>query len=441
VTSNDCPVGAPVVEYFDHHDPAYVSDRFEWFDAIRATAGPVFWTPHWGGYWVVIGWDELTSVAKDWETYSSRPFGDAEDGVAFNGHFIPSPADLVGDERGARPSAVGGQGRGLLSEDPPEWNDSRKLMAPIFSPPAVDSWRPRMFDLVDAFVDRHIESGEIDFAEDLTNVLPAVFSLELVGLSSEPFRNVAKMHHATAHLKPGEVFAPEVAEGLGNERLGVMHAIHDPDFERKGVIGYLLDARDRGVELSDADIMGLVGITIAGGIDTTAAALGTTLVVLTEHPELREQLRARPELLPDAAEEFLRISAPTQLLCRTVTRDVELGGQELRRGDRVMLCFPAANRDPAVFECPHDVVLDRQRNRHVTFGSGIHRCIGSQFAKLEWEATVSTLLARMPDFRVDVDAARTFDDIGIVMGWRSLPATFTPGRRVGVDPDVPGWEF
>src|SRR5215470_18019568 len=144
----ECPVGAPMVDWFDHHDPEYPAKRFDWFEAIRATAGPVFWTPHWGGYWVVIGWEELTAAAKDWETFSSRPFGDREGDVVFNGHFIPSPDDLaeaptVGSSmrETADDGGAGIRGLPLLSQDPPTWNDSRKLMAPLFSPTAIDAWR------------------------------------------------------------------------------------------------------------------------------------------------------------------------------------------------------------------------------------------------------------------------------------------------------------
>jgi cytochrome P450 len=442
MSGSGCPVGAPVVEYFDHHSPEYASRRFEWYETIRESAGPVFWTPHWGGYWVVIGWEELTAAAKDWETFSSRPFGDSEGDLRFNGHFVPTAVDLgdtpVGDGPGGQ---LGTGGRSLLGEDPPIWNDSRKLMAPIFAPNAVEAWRPRMFDLVNACIDRHIETGSIDFAQHVTNIVPAIFSLELIGVSPALFEQVAKSNHEMTHLAPGQTLPPEVAAGMGSWAVELTSILQNPGAERRGVIGYLLDAREGGTELTDADIMGLAGITIGGGLDTTSAALGTTLVLLTEYPELREPLREHPELIHDAAEEFLRIAAPTQGLCRTVTRDVDLGGQQLRRGDRVMMCFAAANRDPRAFECPQDIVLDRKKNRHVTFGSGIHRCIGSQFAKLEWEATVTTVLERMPDFEVDLEQARSYENVGIVTGWRSVPATFTPGPRIGIDPGIPGWKF
>ena len=135
----------------------------------------------------------------------------------------------------------------------------------------------------------------------------------------------------------------------------------------------------------------------------------------------------------------MRVSAPTQGLCRTVTRDVELGGQSLRRGDRVMLCFAAACRDPAEFYEAEDLVLERKPNLHVAFGAGLHRCLGSLYARLEFEVVFNTVLRRMPDFQVQLDQVKSYDNVGVVTGFISIPATFTPGPKVGADPRIAGW--
>ena len=137
--------------------------------------------------------------------------------------------------------------------------------------------------------------------------------------------------------------------------------------------------------------------------------------------------------------EFLRFVAPTQGLCRTVTSDIELGGQKLRRGDRVMIGYAASCRDPAAFDRPDEVVLERKPNLHLAFGAGAHRCLGSMLAQLEFEVMINTIMRRMPDFEVDLDKAREFENGGVVCGYQSVPARFTPGKPLGIDPRVSGW--
>lgn len=434
-----CPIHAAMVDYFDHNTVEYSHARHDWYTSIRDTVGPVFWSPHNGGYWVVIGWPELTEAAKNWEIYSSRGFMTgkcpgrpkaAEDDLDYNGLFIPP-----------RPTASR-----LLEDDPPEWTGPRRTMNALFTPPAVEKWRDRIQRLVDACIDRVIETGHIDFAKDLSDIVPAVFSLELVGLPTDNFAAVSENHHFTAHLPADDPRWQDAMAGIIEEQRRIAETIERlkdvPAGQRPAtVIGHLLDARDKGGNFPDEDIAQLAALTIGGGIDTTAAMLGTSFTILSEQPGLRRQLIERPEIIVDSFNEFMRIAAPTQGLCRTATRDTTLGGQTIRRGERVMLCFAAASRDPREFPDPETVVLDRKPNRHVGFGSGNHRCIGAHFARLEYELIMSSVLRRLPDFKVDVAAAESYDNVGIVAGWTTVPATFTPGPKVGADPGVPGWDF
>jgi cytochrome P450 len=426
------PAGARVVDYFDHNTREYVDERHRWYQEIRRDVGPVFWSPNYGGYWVVIGFAELEEAARDWETFSSKHIVDQagracpyKDGLLYEGLFVPP--------RGF--SSL------MLEEDPPAWERSREALAATFSMPAAQRWRPRLQDLVDACLDRRIESGRIDFAKDVSNIVPAILSLELAGLTTDDYEMVARNHHLTSHIPGDDPRWGELAGDLARERQQVVDAVQARKTGARGrdVISVLLNARDRGADFSDADIVKLASLIIGAGIDTTASVLNTAFILLTRQPELRRRLMEEPRLTVDAFDEFLRISTPTQGLCRTVTRNVELGGQTIRRGDRVMLCFAAACRDPAAFERPDEVVLDRKPNLHVAFGSGTHRCLGQFYAKLEFDIIFSTVLRRAPDFQVDLDAVRSFDNVGVVTGFTSVPATFTPGAKLGVDPKVPGF--
>ncbi len=188
-----------------------------------------------------------------------------------------------------------------------------------------------------------------------------------------------------------------------------------------------------GKLLTDEQILGMCNLVIAGGNDTTTSLLANAFAWLAEHPEQRAWLAEDLSRIPIACEEFLRYYTPTQGLARTVTTDVEIGGQLLNAGDRVLLSFAAANQDPEFFESPDEILLDRWPNKHQAFGLGLHRCLGSNLTRLEFRVVLEEVLARMPDFQVDLGNSHRYPNIGIVNGWNDMPATFTPGSRLGSD--------
>jgi cytochrome P450 len=166
-----------------------------------------------------------------------------------------------------------------------------------------------------------------------------------------------------------------------------------------------------------------------GGMDTTSGLTGNTLLRMIEHPELRRVLIERPEMLKPATEEFLRHSSPTLGLARTVSRDAEFHGQRMDAGDRAILMWGAANRDPAVFAEPEVIDLWRENSgKHMAFGVGQHRCLGSHLARMMFQEMISEVLERMPDFEANGPAVK-FEDAGEVHAVRSLPIRFTPGER------------
>jgi cytochrome P450 len=426
-----CPAGAPVVDYFDPNSPEYPSKRLQWFEDARRSAGPVFWTPNGGGYWAVIGYEELLEAAKDWETFSSKALFDANgepepvDGVAYLGLFTPPKI---------------GPSLPLIEDDPPRWEKLRETLAPAFALPAIERWRPRIQTLVDACLDRHIESGRMDLAIDLFNIVPAIFSLEFVGADTTEYRRIARARTVLSHLANDDPRRALFDDEIALEYQAVQDAIEarKPD-RRKDLVSHMLNARDKGAPFTDATIFELGTLIIGAGVDTTASVLGSSFIELSLRPDLRERLAANPGQTVKAFEEFVRFGAPTQGLSRTATRDVELGGQKIRKGDRVMLCYGASCRDPREFANPAEVDLDRKPLLHSGFGGGIHRCIGSLFARLEFEIILNTVLRRMPDIRVEMDGVEEFANVAIVTGFEHIPATFTPGVRVGADPQIPGW--
>ena len=177
-----------------------------------------------------------------------------------------------------------------------------------------------------------------------------------------------------------------------------------------------------GQQVSDGHVLGTVALTLIAGVDTTWSGIGSALWHLAAHDDDRRRLAAEPGLLPTAIEEILRAYSPVTM-ARVVSSDVEVAGCPMKEGDRVLLSFPAANRDPEAFPDADRFIIDREVNRHVAFGAGIHRCAGSNLARMEMRVAVEEWMAQIPEFRIADDAAVTWAG-GQVRGPRQLPVVF-----------------
>jgi cytochrome P450 len=201
---------------------------------------------------------------------------------------------------------------------------------------------------------------------------------------------------------------------------------------RPGLINALGQAEINGAVPPDSELLGVISLLIGGGFDTTTALTSRALEWLSEHPSERERLsREREGLLDPATEEFLRYFTPAPGDGRTISADCEIAGQQFKEGERIWLSWAMSNRDPAVFPNPNEVDLARTGNRHHSFGLGIHRCIGSNVARMVFKRMVTAVLDRMPDYVCDPAGAEHYQTIGIIQGMKHLPATFTPGPRIG----------
>ncbi|MEQ1703895.1 MAG: cytochrome P450, partial [Ilumatobacteraceae bacterium] len=234
-----------------------------------------------------------------------------------------------------------------------------------------------------------------------------------------------------------EEMAPTFTEWVRD----ILEFAHDPERRRRGVMGMigfvqraiadrraepqddfiteLMQSEHNGEPISDPVVMGMCALLLIAGIDTTWSSIGSTMWHLATHPEDRARLVAEPELMPTAIEEFLRAYAPVTM-ARRLVEDKEYNGCPMKAGERVLMNFPAANRDPEVFPDADKVILDREQNRHLAFGSGIHRCAGSNLARMELRVAVEEWLAVMPDFDV-ADSGKVTWAGGQVRGPRNIP--------------------
>jgi cytochrome P450 len=394
---------------FDHHSPDYARRWREISDRNLAQC-PVAHTEAHGGFWLLSDYESVRDAARDDASFSS--FHDVTgEGNGYQGIVIP-PSPIL---------------QIPIELDPPEFTEYRQVLNPLFSPRASRRWEPDIRAITTACIDRFCASGEGDLIEQLGSPVPAVLTMKMLGLPLSDWERYSRnMHEITYLMADPEAFQPvvETFMGLIGEVVQTIGARRKEP--RDDLISALVQAEINGAPISDEQVTSICTLIIAGGVDTTTSLFATTLDWLDRHPDARRRLIDEPELLPTATEEFLRYFCPQQMLARTATRDIEVGGQLIGEGERVMLSWAAANRDATAFEDPDEVRLDRSPNRHTTFGLGLHRCLGSNIARLEFGIMLSELLRRLPDFRIDRDHAEPYPSIGVVNGWIRMPAHFTP---------------
>lgn len=405
--------------HFDRHTPEY-RHRFEEITHELQGKCPIAWTDTYDGHWVASGNSEVFELARSAE-FLSNDHDVKGERRGYKGITIPSP-----------PRAREVQG-GFLEMDPPEQRHYRQTLNPYLSPAAVSRWVPFVDEVVRACLDEKIEEGRIDFVDDLANVVPAVLTLAMMGIPLKDWTVYNEPAHASVYTPPNSPDMPRVAEmGRNMGRALYMAILETREKRRPGLVDALVHAEINGKTPPDEELVGVLALLIGGGFDTTTALTAHALEWLSQNPAERDRLgRERATLLDPATEEFLRFFTPAPGDGRTFSADCEIAGQEFKEGERLWLSWAMANRDPAVFPDPDRVDLGRKGNRHSSFGLGIHRCIGSNVARTVFKRMVTAVLDRMPDYRCDPDGTVHYETIGVIQGMRHLPATFTPGKRLG----------
>ncbi|MFE7741232.1 cytochrome P450 [Nocardia sp. NPDC057455] len=404
--------------HFDRYAPEY-RENFQPITEAMQSECPLAWTDTYDGHWVAAGNKEVFELARCPHLSNDHDPQGVRKG--YRGISIP-PA----------PRARGIRG-GILEMDEPEHRELRSALNPYLSPAAVQRWVPFVDEVVRAALDEKIESGRIDFVDDLANVVPAVLTLGMLGVPLRKWTIYNEPVHAAVYTPPDSPDYPRVAEmhrTMGLDLLTNLAEIRENP--RPGLIHAVAAAQVNGEPLPDMEILGMLSLLIGGGFDTTTALTAHALEWLSQNPAERETLsRERDLLLDSATEEFLRYYTPAPGDGRTVAEDCEVAGASFREGDRVWLSWAMANRDPAVFDHPETLILDRKGNRHYSFGLGIHRCIGSNVARTVFKRMLVAVLDRMPDFRCVPEETVHYDTIAVIQGMRHLPTEFTPGPRLG----------
>jgi cytochrome P450 len=395
-TSNGNPPVRDWATDFDHTDQVWAQDPYPIWAELSERC-PVAHTDRYGGAWLPTRYDDISAIAYDTTTFSSQAvlMTNARPGVA--APIGPAPP---------------------ITSDPPFHHQARRLLLPPFSPKAIAAWEPSMRalcrELLDGLAGRTMVDGAVDYAQHV----PVDVIARLLGLPPED----GEVFRGFVRDVIESVFVPADERRARFEAIGgyIDEAIEDHlDDRRDDLIGYLLDVELDGERLSHRHVRAMVELLLIAGVDTTWSSIGASIWHLARVPEDRRRLVAEPELLPVAIEEFLRAYAPVTM-ARLVAEETELHGCPMKPGEWVLLPFPAANRDPGQFPDPDRVMIDRAKNPHAAFGLGIHRCLGSNLARLELRVALEEWLARFPDFELADPDAVTWS-IGQVRGPRTLP--------------------
>jgi cytochrome P450 len=380
---------------FDHLDPRWSNDPYPIWAELRKTC-PIAHTERFQGCYFPSTYGGVRAVAYDTEHFSSRRI------IVRDTRIEPIPAPPI-------------------TADPPEHKPWKQAVQPYFTPEAIAPLEPRARAVCDALIDA-FPAGGCDVAETYTRHIPVRVIAHMLGLpesDGDLFRRWIFEILELGISDPGKAVSTAME----------MHAYFAEQLARRraapgdDLLSRMLHLTIDGRPADPQQVVGMLRLLLIAGIDTTWSAIGAALWHLAEHPEDAARLRAEPALLPTAIEELLRAYAPVTM-AREVIKDTEIDGCPIKAGNMVLLSFPAANRDPSVFPEADSVVLDRAENRHAAFGLGIHRCVGSNLARMELTVAVETFLRRVPDFRL---AGPVRWALGTVRGPRTLPMVFGGG--------------
>lgn len=351
--------------------------------------------------WFVTGAAEVEQVLLDSQTYARDPAQVSQElAAAFQ---TPDPnVRAITDNH-------------MLNRDGDDHRRLRALVSKAFTPKMIEAMRPRVESIAAALLDKVAAQGHMDLINEYAFPLPITVIAELLGVPTdrqEDFRN-----WSDAFVRPALTLDEQLASfGLLQAFAAYMQQLvaERRQNPRDDLISRLIQAEEHGDRLSQSELFSMIALLIVAGHETTVSLIGNATLALLQHPRALAELRERPALIPGAIEELLRYDSPVERsLTRFVTRDVSLGGKQLRRGDLLIAVLGSANRDAARFADPTELDIHRAPNPHLAFGKGIHYCLGAPLARLEGEIALRALIQRFPDLRLAAEPAE--------LAWRAVP--------------------
>ena len=391
-------------EAFDPHTPEFIANPYPTYERLRAECPVAHSDRYMGGFWLISRYADVKSALSDWRTFTSSVAGVTA---------IPMITQRT------RPTPP-------IELDPPRHTRYRNLVGPLFRRQRVEEMEPAVRAITAQLIDPIVARGKGDLAKELAFELSSRTLGLFLGLpdADRPlWLGWVKRMHASVHDLADAQRATQEFWDYIEQIVNARRRVPRDDFT-----SFLLTAEIDGERLEATEIRDFVHMTIMAGFETTVGAMGLTLLLLAEQPQLRTRLFADPSLTATAVEEFLRLTTPIQLFGRNAARDVELHGHQIRAGEIVAVAFAAANRDPGAFDQPDDCVLDRSPNRHLAFGFGPHICLGAWVARLELRIMLEEIGRRMPEFHIAPGAVIERKSRGDQIALESLPVIVGAAR-------------
>jgi cytochrome P450 len=381
---------------WDHLDPRWRDDPFPIWDDLRQKC-PIAHTSRFLGAYLPTAHSAVKAIAYDTESFSSRRV-------------------VVREVRPEPPISSP-----PITSDPPDHKRAKQLLLPPFTPDEIKKVEPKARAICNGLIDKFIKDGRCDAAQQYTRHIPVRIIAQMLGVPEKDGDLFIQWIHEILELGITDQVVLMKAYGEMSRYFAgfVAERTAKPGND---LISRIIMARKDGNPMSSDHVLGMLRLLLIAGIDTTWSAIGSSLWHLAKTPADRDRLIAEPALVPSAVEEFLRAYAPVTM-AREVIKDTVVEGCPMRAGNMVLLSFPAANRDPAVFPDADKVIIDRKENRHAAFGLGIHRCVGSNLARMELTVAIEEWLKRIPKFGLDPATSVTWSE-GTVRGPRQLPLLF-----------------
>ena len=385
---------APVKDWktdWDHLDTNWRNDPYPIWDELRKEC-PIAHTERFEGAYLPTRYEDVKAISYDTNHFSSHR-------VVIRDQYpdVPMPSPPI-------------------TSDPPWHKPEKRVLLPFFSMKEMKKLEPKARAVCDELIDGFIADGQCDAAQQYTRHIPVRVIAHMLGVDENDGDLFIRWIHEILELgiRDYDVFLRGMMEMSAYFQAEIEKRKDEP---RDDLISIMMQARCEGEPWTPERVLGALRLLMIAGIDTTWSAIGSCLWHLATHPEDRQRLLDEPELMPTAIEEMLRAYSPVTM-AREVVEDTEISGCPIKAGKMVLLSFPAANRDPEMFEDADKVIIDRQPNRHSAFGLGIHRCVGSNLARMEMTVAIEQWLKRIPHYSLEGEV--TWSE-GTVRGPRSLP--------------------
>jgi hypothetical protein len=395
---------------FNPLDPAFIADPYPVYHRLRA-AMPVWQSPL--GMWIVTRHDDVSAFLKD------RRYGKG---------YVANITRQYGPEAMLEPARAS-LARTMLVLDPPDHTRLRGLVTKAFTARRVEEMRPRIAAIVNDLIDRVEAQGHMDVISDFAHRLPVIVICDMLGIPEEDQEQFFERSRVNGRLIDPVPMTREELD-IANANTLETNAYFESLFERRrrdpkdDLTTLLVQAEEKGDRLTSDELTANVGLLFAAGHETTSDLIGNGLLALHRNPSQWAMMKADPSLIPNAMEELLRYDSSVQMTGRTTLEDVELGGTAIPAGQSVVAFLGAANRDPAAHENPDQLDITRKDTRPLSFGGGIHHCLGAQLTRIEAQEAFAGLIRRLPNLTLPTLATPQWRRSFTLRGLTTLPATW-----------------